>query len=74
MSDATLILHVVPVSMKLTQPNIFVSDLQSVVLELIALLAQHSITSQELAKYLHFFKGIDPPLVCTAIHNFLNPL
>lgn len=64
-------LHVVLDSMKLTQLPIFVPDLQSVVLELIALLAQHSITSQELAKYLHFFKGNDPPLVCIPLQKFL---
>ena len=42
---------------------VLISELQSVLLELFALLAQHSITSQELAKYLNFFKGENPPLV-----------
>ncbi|XP_034250095.1 lysosomal-trafficking regulator isoform X2 [Thrips palmi] len=49
--------------------NSELAELQSVVLELVALLAQHSITSLELSKYLHFFKGENPPL-----ESLLQPL
>lgn len=45
------------------------TELQSVVLELVSLLAQHSITSQELSKYLNFFKTNNPPL-----ESLLQPL
>lgn len=49
-------------SSSLSSVNSELSELQSVVLELVALLAQHSITSQELVKYLNFFKEDSPPL------------
>lgn len=53
----------------LSTVNPKLQELQSVVLELVSLLAQHSITSQELSKYLHFFKGENPPL-----ESLLQPL
>ncbi|KAK3927653.1 Lysosomal-trafficking regulator [Frankliniella fusca] len=56
-------------SYALSVANTELIELQSVVLELVSLLAQHSITSQELAKYLNFFKAKNPPL-----ESLLQPL
>nr|CAD7196152.1 unnamed protein product [Timema douglasi] len=45
------------------------NDVQKMILELVSLLARHSITAQELTLYLGFFKARDPPL-----EILLNPL
>ncbi|XP_068085277.1 lysosomal-trafficking regulator [Anabrus simplex] len=46
----------------LATTDLKLAELQRIVLELVALLAKHSITPQELALYLSFFKEKDPPL------------
>nr|CAD7400993.1 unnamed protein product [Timema cristinae] len=49
--------------------NSKLTDVQKMILELVSLLARHSITAQELTLYLGFFKASDPPL-----EILLNPL
>lgn len=54
----------------LREKNERFSELQRVILDLITVLAKHSITTQELAYYLSFFKEENPPVVSFENKNF----
>jgi hypothetical protein len=43
------------------------SELQRIVLELVALLAHYNISPKELSLYLNIFKSEDPPLVSVTV-------